>query len=206
MLRVQHTEAGIGLQQAFTNEVQEQNMQSSLVQADEEWGGDLEGARAQVDDLVDILSQVKVFETLSMDELRQIERIVHRRVYLPEEVIVRQGAPGVGMYIIQTGSTSVLLEAEGGQRIRLATLNDGQFFGEMSLLDGAPRAASVVANDRAHLIGFFRADLMDLIEHSPRLGFKIVFHLSLLMNRRLRETLLEYRGACRSLRRLRAGR
>jgi CRP/FNR family transcriptional regulator len=104
------------------------------------------------------------------------------------------------MYIIQSGSAHVELETPDEAHIHLATLGEQQFFGEMSLLDGAPRAASVVAAERTHALGFFRADLMGLIEHAPRLGFKIVWRLNNIMRRRLNETLGEYREVTRALR------
>lgn len=174
-------------------------MDPTAKQPDEEWGGVLDTASKESEDLVDVLGRVGIFEGLSNEELRQIERIVHRRTYRPQETIVRQGAPGVGMYIIQSGAANVLLESEDGQVIRLAELRDGQFFGEMSLLDASPRSASVAATERSRIIGFFRADLMDLIAHSPQLGFRIVFRLSQLMEKRLRETMGEYRSAQRTL-------
>ena len=168
----------------------------------EEWSIDLDLSRGQVDDIETILAGVEMFKSLAEDELLQVERIVHPRTYHRQEVIVRQGDPGVGMYIIQSGSADVLLEVEDGGVIPLARLGERQFFGEMSLLDGAPRAASVVAVERTLVIGFFRADLMDLIARSPQLGFKIVFRLSQLMNARLRETLQEFRDAQQTLRAL----
>lgn len=169
-------------------------------QPDEEWGEVLGLPHKRTDDLYQILSGVKIFDILSDEELRQVERIVHRRIFNPQEVIVRQGDPGVGMYIIQSGSANVLLRAGEDRTIRLATLGHGQFFGEMSLLDGAPRAASVVSVEQSLLIGFFQADLMDLIDRWPRLGFKIVLRISQLMSGRLSETLTEYRGVKRDLR------
>ena len=72
----------------------------------------------------------------------------------------------------------------------------------MSLLDGAPRAASVVASERASVIGFFHADLMDLIARDPRLGHKIVHQISILMTKRLQSTLADYRSVQRQLRAL----
>ena len=93
----------------------------------------------------------------------------------------------------------MVLDADDGRRTRLATLTDGNFFGEMSLLDGSARAASVVATERSQLIGFFRADLMDLIARSPRLGLKIVSHITQLLAERLRSTVKEYRSLEASL-------
>ena len=170
-------------------------------QVDEEWGivsaDTLQGERG---DTWSVLAGVQVFESLSPEELGLVDRIVHRRVYNPREVIVNQGVPGVGMYIIESGSAEVVLDADDGRRTRLATLTDGNFFGEMSLLDGSPRAASVIATERSQLIGFFRADLMDLIARSPRLGFKIVSRITQLLAERLRSTVKEYRSLEASLR------
>ena len=178
-------------------------MEDAVRQADEEWGSSLGAVEKQTENLAEVLGRVPVFAHLESDELRQVERIVHRRTYRPQETIVRQGAPGVGMYAIQSGAASVLLESEDGQVIRLAELSDGQFFGEMSLLDASPRSASVAASERTEVIGFFRVDLMEIIAESPRLGYKIVYRLTLLMAQRLRETLLEFREAQAALRRLR---
>jgi CRP-like cAMP-binding protein len=169
---------------------------------DEEWDIDLEIAQHRTRDIREILSEIEVFSDLQPVELHQVGWMLHTRAYLPNEVIVHQGAPGVGMYIIQSGSANVELMTPDGAQIHLATLGEQQFFGEMSLLDGAPRAASVIAAERTHALGFFRADLMGLIEHAPRLGFKIVYRLNSIMTRRLNETLGEYREVRRALRQI----
>ena len=173
---------------------------SSWQQADEEWCSDLEVARTRSREPSEILAEIEVFSDLQPGELLKVGWMLHSRLYLSKEVIVRQGAPGVGMYIIQSGSANVQLSTPDGSSIRLATLGEQQFFGEMSLLDGAPRAASVVAAERTHALGFFRADLMSLMEHAPRLGFKIVWRLNNIMSRRLNETLSDYRQVGRTLR------
>lgn len=178
-----------------------QNRNIRLV-VDEEWDIDLEATRPRARDIRDILSEIEIFSDLQPDELRKIGWMLHTRMYLPGEVIVHQGAPGVGMYIIQSGSANVELETPDGSLIHLVKLGEKQFFGEMSLLDGAPRAASVISGERTHALGFFRADLMGLVEHSPRLGFKIIWRLNSIMARRLNETLGEYRDTSRVLRQL----
>ena len=175
-------------------------MERKLTHADEEWDSRLERLHKTEGEVLEILSGVMIFESLTREELQMVERIVHRREFLPQEIVVRQGAPGVGLYIIQSGSADVVLEVGDEEVIRLASLTDGQFFGEMSLLDGSPRAASVIATERSQIIGFFSSDLMDLIGRSPRLGFKIVLRISQLMGNRLRETVKDYRSALRELR------
>jgi CRP-like cAMP-binding protein len=170
---------------------------------DEEWGSVYDVAPRRPNDILTILSQTQLFEPLARRELSRIAAILHHRDYMPRETIVKQGAPGVGMYIIQSGGADVLLEDASGATMLLATLTEGRFFGEMSLLDGAPRAATVKANTRTHVLGFFKADLMDLIEESPRLGLKIVLQLTQLMHARLVDTMTEYRTLEREVRRIR---
>ena len=181
-------------------------MPGRKLHTDEEWGSGLEVALTEADDLYDILARIQIFDLLTGEEIRKVERLVHRRAYVPQETIVRQGTPGAGIYIIESGSADVLLETGRDREIRLATLTEGQFFGEMSLLDGAPRAASVTAVEATRVIGFFSPDLMDLIEQSPGLGFKIVLRTSQLMSDRLRATLGDYRCAVGELRKLEADR
>ena len=73
-------------------------------------------------------------------------------------------------------------------------------FGEISLIDGAPRTASVVSTTRSHVLGFFKADLMDLIEHAPDLGFKILYRLTQLLGEKLLESLTDFRSQEHQLR------
>jgi CRP-like cAMP-binding protein len=171
-----------------------------VMAADEEWADDLWQDHQQDREVHEVLADVVFFGTLTPQELAQVGPIMHTRSFLPNETIVRQGAPGVGMYVILSGSAVVNLETADNKIIHLATLGEQQFFGEMSLIDGSPRAASVIADERTETLGFFRPDLMGLIEHSPQLGLKIVRQVTQIMSGRLRETLSEFRDVTRQLR------
>ena len=89
------------------------------------------------------------------------------------------------MYIIETGKVAIVSEAG---KLQLTELGDGSFFGEVSLLDAAPRSASAVARAKCRIYGFFQPDLYGLIERNPALGIKIVLGLSRLVCERLRQT------------------
>jgi CRP-like cAMP-binding protein len=89
-------------------------------------------------DWVPVLKEVPLFAGLSTRHLRGIDARTRR--YEPGEVIVREGDPGNAMYVILDGA--VRIEPPQG---RAVTLKAGSYFGEMSLLDGAPRAAAVRA-------------------------------------------------------------
>lgn len=162
--------------------------------ADEEWGSVYEVETNESEDIVQVLSRVRLFEGLTPRELRKLAPMLHHRNFFPREVIVRQGAPGHGLYIIMSGSADVVLHDAKDDEIVLATLGEGRIFGEISLVDGAPRTASVISTTRSHVLGFFKADLMDLIEHAPRLGFKILYRLTQLLQEKFTESLADYRA------------
>jgi CRP-like cAMP-binding protein len=132
---------------------------------------------SQSDDLttMDLLSRVPIFEELSRRQLAAIERILHHREYMRGEVIFRQGERGVGMYIVQQGKVAVISEPDQQE---LFEMSDGDFFGEVALLDDAPRSASMIAKTDCSVFGFFQPDLFDLIARDSRLGVKIVLRVA----------------------------
>lgn len=139
-------------------------------------------------DLYEILKAIPIFQDLNRREFRKVEAILHRRTWGADEAIVNEGDPGVGMYIIVSGEVKIAQRGDDGSMQDLATLGSGDFFGEQALLDESPRTASALAVDPCNVIGFFRPDLLDLIESNPRLGLKIVMRLSQMISMRLRQT------------------
>ena len=133
--------------------------------------------------IADILKRIPVFEDLSRRELAAVERILHKREYQEGEFIFHQGEPGVGMYIIHHGKVEIVHEP--GKKV-LAELGDGEFFGELALLDESPRSASAMAMVPSKILGFFQPDLFGLIERDPKLGVKIVLRLASSIGERLR--------------------
>jgi len=134
------------------------------------------------DSTVDLIAAVPVFSELNARELKAVERILYHRTYLPGEVIFRQGDPGVGMYIVAEGEVEIRTEPDDEL---LTSLSVGSFFGEVSLLNEVPRSATALAHTPCVLWGFFRPELLDLIERKPRLGVKILLPLARITGRRL---------------------
>jgi CRP-like cAMP-binding protein len=134
-----------------------------------------------------VLSRVPAFADLSARELRGVAVIVHKREYKAGEQVFFQGDPGLGMYIIREGEVSIRIAEGEGEDKELAVLSDGDFFGELALLDEAPRSASAICRTDCSLIGFFRTDLFELIEQKSDLGIKIVLRLAEILAVRLRK-------------------
>jgi CRP-like cAMP-binding protein len=96
-----------------------------------------------------VLRRVTLFAALDTHALAALARAARTVTYASGEVIVRQGQPGSSMFVIVRGGAVVILEP-GGQEI--ARLGDDAFFGEMSLLTGAPRTATVRTVDDSDLL------------------------------------------------------
>ncbi|MBI5485009.1 MAG: cyclic nucleotide-binding domain-containing protein [Deltaproteobacteria bacterium] len=133
---------------------------------------------------IKLLSEVPIFEELNRRELAAIERILHHREYQRGEIIFRQGERGAGMYIVLRGKVAVVSEPDQQE---LSEMRDGDFFGEVALLDETPRTATVIAKTDCSVFGFFQPDLFDLIARDSRLGVKIVLRVARIASQRLRQ-------------------
>ena len=137
--------------------------------------------------IIPVLRTVPLFRGLAYRDLKKIELIVHERTFMPDEVVFHERQPGTGMYFIKKGLIE-LTKTNNGEKVKIAELGDGEFFGEMSLIENYPRSAQATASTRTEVLGIFRPDLFDLIDRNPRLGSKILLKLSERLANRLRKT------------------
>jgi len=136
-----------------------------------------------------ILKGIPLFAELKNTELKEVEKILHKRFFKPNEVIFYENEPGNGMYIIVDGKVGILKSIGKDQEIKLAELEKGDFFGELSLLETDDfRSASAVALEKTTLYGFFKPNLMDIIDRNPKLGLKIFKKLATMIGERLKST------------------
>ena len=138
--------------------------------------------------IIDRLKRVPLFADLADRDIEKIAQITHIRTYEPGETVFYQGEPGAGMYIIESGLVSIVLDLADEDRLKLTDLEEGDFFGELALLDESPRSADAIAQTPCTLIGFFRPDLLNLLERIPRLGAHVVLELSKIVSARLRNS------------------
>lgn len=142
-------------------------------------------SRTDEESIYSLLRSLPLFDGLSRRQLSAVESILHRREYDPGEVLFHQGNPGVGMYIIQEGAVDILYEPTDDI---LAELTDGDFFGELALLNETPRSATAIARADSVLYGLFRPDLLDLLERDPSLGVQILLRMGRVLSERLIHT------------------
>ncbi len=157
--------------------------------------GNIFGRRSSPDDPLTILQRVPIFAPLSRRQLQGVERILHRRTYVAGEAVFRQGDPGVGMYIVAKGR--VLISQDPGG-VELTELAQGDFFGEIALLNETPRSATATALENTTLFGFFQPDLISILERQPRIGVVVLRGLAEIAGERLVRTEVQLRECQRA--------
>jgi CRP/FNR family cyclic AMP-dependent transcriptional regulator len=122
----------------------------------------------------EVLRKVPLFSDLAEPELGRFADIAREREYPKNSVILFEDDPGDALYIVSTGQVKVVLIGEDGREVILSVLGDGDFFGEMSLIDDEPRSAHVIAMKDSRLLVLRREDFQAELEREPRIALKLL--------------------------------
>lgn len=152
---------------------------------DPEWANFYRPTEPRVRPLAEALGRVPIFSLLSAGELEKLAGLVHLRRYATGEAVIRRGALQSGFYLVRSGAVCILRPAADGQPVEIDRLGPGELVGEFGLLDSAPRSSSIVAAEPTELVGFFRPDLLSLMETRPETGCRILLRLGEVMAVRL---------------------
>jgi CRP/FNR family transcriptional regulator, cyclic AMP receptor protein len=131
------------------------------------------GPGAKQDDKIERLKEVPLFEGCSQRQLRSVAKIARVFDVGAGTVLTRAGEPGDEFFLIIDGTARVEVSAE-----KQVSLHPGEFFGEMSLLDGGPRSATVVADTPVRLLVISRRHFSVLIKEVPGLTQTLLITLS----------------------------
>ena len=117
--------------------------------------------RATDRDWAEVLRELPLFSQLGKRRLRQIARQARFAEFAPGETVIVKGARADSLYVILSGEAMAL------RRPAARTLRAGDYFGELALLDGEPRSATVVATGQLHVMKLPRRLFLSLLEESP---------------------------------------
>jgi len=122
----------------------------------------------------EVLKRVPLFNDLSEAEVSRFADVTREREYPKNSVILFEDDPGDALYIVSTGQVKVVLIGEDGREVILSVLGDGDFFGEMSLIDDEPRSAHVIAMKDSQLLVLRRDDFQSRLEEQPKIALKLL--------------------------------
>jgi CRP/FNR family transcriptional regulator len=136
------------------------------------------------EDTIALLHGVSVFSTLSPEELERVAQVAVPRRFAAGEVIFKEGDEGTSCYIVRSGRARAIREHPDGRSITLAHFARGDIFGEMAMLDGERRSATVETVEGTETIAIPSADMHRLLREYPDISVKLIAALG----RRLRHT------------------
>lgn len=123
---------------------------------------------------------------LSKEEFQALLALGESRQHAAGEIIVQEGTASDCLFVLESGSVQVEREA-GGRRVALATLDEeGDFFGEMSLIDILPRSANIRATVDSRILAFPKKQLSAFFTQSPRVQMTMILNISRNLSLRLR--------------------
>jgi len=126
---------------------------------------------------IDFLRQVDLFKNLEEGELEQIRSIIAVRSFPKHSLLFLENSEGDGLYLIKSGAVKIFRATEEGREKILAIFRRGDFFGEMSLLDGGLRSASAETMEKSVVMVLRRSEFIRLLERFPALSMKIIHAL-----------------------------
>ncbi len=132
---------------------------------------------------IEAMRRIPLFKHLRYVDLLKVLNVVQSESWAADQYIIREGADGQSLYILLSGQVAVMKSEQ-----TIAKLQPGSFFGEMALIDLAPRSADVIARSDCRTLSIPRDDFYRMLRSDPQLAVKLLWGLSRVLNQRLRDT------------------
>lgn len=134
------------------------------------------------DRIRELLTGVELFAEMKDDEIDELTSLAQIKNLGKDTTIFHAGDPADAVFVVASGRVKVVITSSDGKEFILTVLGPGQVFGEMALLESAPRSASVVTLSAVEVLMINRSDFQRLLDSNPRISQRLMAILS----RRLR--------------------
>jgi len=124
------------------------------------------------------LENLPLFGELSEEEQVEVWSHVNSRSYTKSNIILFEEDPGDSLFIIKEGKVKITRLSEEGKEVILSILGEGEFFGEMSLLDGESRSANVIALSDCEVFILKRDDFLEILKNTPQIAITLLEELA----------------------------
>jgi len=126
----------------------------------------------------EFLSFVPIFSDLDKVTLEKIEKVGTRKLYAKNDVILMEEELGTALFVIISGKVKVARSSNDGREVILTILSESDFFGEMAILDGLTRSATVTALEDSELFIIQRNDFLSLLQNFPEVSITLLQELT----------------------------
>jgi CRP-like cAMP-binding protein len=124
-----------------------------------------------------MLRSVPLFADLEKKELESIADTMRQRTFPAGETVTREGSSGVGFFVVESGTAEVTVDGQPR-----GTIGPGDHFGEIALLTGSERTATIVAQSELHCYGMTTWDFKPLVETNPNIAWKLLQSMASKLN------------------------
>ena len=129
-------------------------------------------------DKLSLLQSVPIFSDLSPSDLNKIAERMVLRAFTKGQMILLEDDLGQTFFVVAGGSVKITRLSDDGREVILAMLGESDFFGEMSLLDGAGRSANVVALEASEVLTLARNDFLEILQDYPKISISLLEELT----------------------------
>ncbi|MEW6088430.1 MAG: cyclic nucleotide-binding domain-containing protein [bacterium] len=136
---------------------------------------------------VKFIKNISIFKDLDEEEIKKIAGIANEKTYPPKTVIFSEGQAGSKLFIVKQGSVRITKVIREGEKQILDVVEEGEYFGKMSFIDGGEHSATVETINETTLISIEKADFEKLAVDDPEGGFRIMKALAVVTIAILRE-------------------
>jgi CRP/FNR family transcriptional regulator, cyclic AMP receptor protein len=133
------------------------------------------------------LKALPLFRDLAENELAEVAPLFFEKTYAKNSTLFVEGMTGEILYVIRKGSVNILKKVANNQEVVLAGLKEGEFLGEMSLIDNRPRTATAKVAEESVLLVMTKKAFTTLLEKHPGTALKILLVFLRIANDRLRK-------------------
>ena len=129
--------------------------------------------------MINLLRNIPLFSSLKEEELEALKKVTHTKNFPKDKIILLEDEEGDTLFIILSGQVKVTSFSESGKEVILSLLGANDFFGDLSLLDGKPRSASVISIEDSRIQLIRRSDFYQLLQEYPTIALKLLEGLAL---------------------------
>ena len=140
-----------------------------------------------MENTVNFIQQVDIFSLLSVEEINQIIDCLRFLDLDKDEILFREGDEGNKLFIVKSGRVASYVQLPHGNKREIAEFTSGDFLGEMSIFENAPRSATCYAKEKSLLLSLYERDFFELILYYPGIAIKIMYRMLNITTERLLE-------------------
>jgi len=126
----------------------------------------------------EFLTFVPIFSDLPEETINQIAQIGSSKTYTKDSIILMEEEVGTALFVIVKGKVKVARTSNDGREVILTILNESDFFGEMAILDGLTRSATVTALEDSEVFVIQRTDFLKLLQQHPEISISLLYELT----------------------------